>query len=86
MAAGCWLRSAGPVRVTRCYRGDTMILETTFETQTGAACVIDFMTRREGASDLVRIVKGLRGQVAMHTELIVRLRIWLGGALGVAQG
>ena len=30
------------------------------------------MTRREGASDLVRIVKGLRGNVAMHTELVVR--------------
>ena len=71
---GRWLLAPtdSPVRVTRCYRGDTMILETTFETQAGAACVIDFMTRREGASDLVRIVKGLRGKVAMHTELIVR--------------
>src|SRR5487761_2625824 len=71
---GRWLLAPtdSPVRVTRCYRGDTMILETTFETQAGAACIIDFMTRREGASDLVRIVKGLRGKVAMHTELIVR--------------
>ena len=71
---GRWLLAPipGPATVSRCYRGDTMILETTFETSTGAALVIDFMTRREGASDLVRIVKGLRGKVAMHTELIVR--------------
>ena len=59
-------------RVTRRYRGDTMILETNFETGTGAVCVIDLMTRREGVSDLVRIVRGLRGTVAMRTELIVR--------------
>ena len=59
-------------RATRRYRGDTMILETTFETDTGAACVIDFMSRRDGVSDLVRIVWGLRGKVAMHSELIVR--------------
>ena len=49
-----------------------MILETTFETATGAVCLVDFMTRREGVSDLVRIVKGLRGNVAMRTELVVR--------------
>lgn len=59
-------------RVTRRYRGDTMILETNFESETGAVCVIDLMTRREGVSDLVRIVRGLRGTVTMRTELIVR--------------
>ena len=70
---GRWLLAptAASPRVTRRYRGDTMILETTFETPDGVACVIDFMTT-EGASDLVRIVKGIRGQIEMHTELIVR--------------
>src|ERR1700688_1927546 len=29
-------------RLTRRYRGDTLILEATFETETGAVCVIDF--------------------------------------------
>ena len=58
--------------VTRHYRGDTMILETTFELETGAVCVVDFMTRSEGTSALVRMVKGLRGKVAMRTELVVR--------------
>src|SRR5664279_1238319 len=71
---GRWLiaPTAGDPRITRRYRGDTLILETTFETETGAACVIDFMARRDGVSDLVRIVRGIRGTVAMHTELIVR--------------
>ncbi|MEO8718531.1 MAG: glycoside hydrolase family 15 protein [Burkholderiales bacterium] len=57
---------------TRRYRGDTLILETTFETEAGAVCVIDFMARRSGAADLVRLVRGMRGTVAMRTELIVR--------------
>ena len=71
---GRWLISpvTDAVSVTRHYRGDTMILETIFETDTGAASVIDFLTRREDVSDLVRIVRGLRGTIAMRTELIVR--------------
>ena len=60
------------VGVTRCYRGDSMILETTFASHAGAVCVVDFMARREGASDLVRCVRGLRGKLAMRTELVVR--------------
>ena len=60
------------LNVTRRYRGDTMILETVFETHSGTASVIDFLTRREGVSDLVRIVRGLRGCVVMRSELIVR--------------
>ena len=63
---------AAPARVTRRYRGDTIILETTFETDDGCVCLIDFMSRRPGASDLVRIVRGLRGAVPMRTELVVR--------------
>ena len=71
---GRWLLApmVDTTHVTRRYRGDTMILETTFELETGAVCVVDFMTRSERTSDLVRIVKGLRGKVAMRTELVVR--------------
>ncbi len=71
---GRWLLApaADGARISRCYLGDTMILETTFETETGSVCVVDFMSRREGVSDLVRIVRGIRGTVAMHTELVVR--------------
>lgn len=71
---GRWLIApiAGDAHVTRRYRGDTLILETVFETETGAACVIDFMSRRDGISDLVRIIRGIRGTVAMRTEIVVR--------------
>jgi GH15 family glucan-1,4-alpha-glucosidase len=59
-------------RVARHYRGDTLILETVFESADGAVCVIDFMARRDGVSDLLRVVRGMRGTLAMRTELIVR--------------
>ena len=59
-------------RVTRRYRGDTMILETDFETPDGAVTLVDFMPVRGGQSDIVRTVVGRRGRVAMHTEFIVR--------------
>ena len=50
--------------MTRRYRGDTLILETTFETASGAVRVIDFMPLRDGtSSDIVRIVVGTRGRV-----------------------
>jgi len=58
--------------VTRRYRDATLILETDFETSDGAVRLIDFMTRREGASDVVRIVLGLRGTVTMRMEMAVR--------------
>src|SRR5690606_37193535 len=60
------------VRVTRRYRGDTLILETRFETETGAATLTDFMPLRDSHSNLVRIVKGETGTVRMHTELVIR--------------
>jgi GH15 family glucan-1,4-alpha-glucosidase len=58
--------------VTRQYRGDTLILETVFETADGAVAIIDCMARRVGVSDVLRIVRGKRGTVSMRTELVVR--------------
>jgi GH15 family glucan-1,4-alpha-glucosidase len=59
-------------RVTRRYRDDTLVLETDFTTGDGAVTLIDFMPPRGKASDVVRIVKGRRGQLAMSCELILR--------------
>ena len=63
----------GPVRrATRRYLPDTLILETTIETETGVVTVTDFMPPRGQASDLVRLVEGQSGEVAMHMELVLR--------------
>jgi GH15 family glucan-1,4-alpha-glucosidase len=59
-------------RSTRRYRGNTLILETHFETAAGAVDLIDFMPPRGNASDIVRLVRGVRGRVAMRMELILR--------------
>jgi GH15 family glucan-1,4-alpha-glucosidase len=59
-------------RVSRRYRGGTLILETEWETSTGVARVLDFMPPRGTAPDVVRIVEGIRGRVRMWTELVIR--------------
>src|ERR1700722_2158423 len=71
---GCWkLAPAGAVQSTsRRYRKGTLILDTDFETEHGTVSVTDFMPVRDGQSDLVRIVRGLRGEVKMRMEFILR--------------
>jgi GH15 family glucan-1,4-alpha-glucosidase len=62
-----------PIRsVTRSYRGDTLVLDTTFETDSGAVRLTDCMPIRTGQPDLVRLVRGVRGKVRMRTELVIR--------------
>ena len=63
---GRWLlEPRKEARVTRCYHRDTLILDTTFETDGGAVTVTDFMPPRGEHSDLVRIVRGVRGRVCL---------------------
>jgi len=70
---GRWKLSPSQVcKVTRRYRPDTLILETEFVTDGGAATLIDFMPVSDGRSDLVRMVVGARGRVAMEMEFILR--------------
>lgn len=71
---GRWLVApVDPVRkTTRSYRGDTLVLDTTFETDTGTVTLTDFMPVRSGQPDLVRVVRGVRGRVRMRTDLVVR--------------
>jgi GH15 family glucan-1,4-alpha-glucosidase len=57
---------------SRRYWDDTLILETQFETADGAVVLIDFMPPRGQASDVVRLVRGLRGTVKMRMELVIR--------------
>ncbi|MFL9824502.1 glycoside hydrolase family 15 protein [Rhodoplanes sp. SY1] len=60
------------VRVSRRYRDSTLILETRFETAAGAVLLTDFMPLRDGSSEIVRLVTGLSGRVAMAMELVLR--------------
>jgi GH15 family glucan-1,4-alpha-glucosidase len=70
---GRWLVAPrDKARTTRRYRPDTLVLETCFETADGAATLVDFMPRRASNSTIVRLVIGTRGQVKMHSELILR--------------
>ena len=57
---------------TRRYTNDTLILETTFETDDGEVRLLDFMPPRETKPDVVRIVEGVRGRVRMRMELALR--------------
>ena len=79
--------------VSRCYRRDTLVLETRFETSSGAVTLVDFMPVRTGVADLVRIVRGERGTVDMGLDLCPRFDTgytapWFslvdGGALAIA--
>ena len=82
---GRWLvapREAG-VRTSRCYRENTLILETRFETTEGSAVLVDFMPPRERDSHLIRIITGERGSVAFRSEPAVRL--WRDHTLGDAR-
>jgi GH15 family glucan-1,4-alpha-glucosidase len=56
----------------RRYRPATLILETDLETASGEVRLIDFMTPRHGEPDLIRLVEGLRGEVRMQMELVIR--------------
>ena len=71
---GRWLigPAEGDAEVARQYLDNTLILETVFKTPQGSVALIDFMYRRNGSSELVRIVTGLQGEVSMRTELVVR--------------
>ncbi|WP_185921969.1 glycoside hydrolase family 15 protein [Streptomyces sp. WAC06614] len=62
-----------PRATSRRYRGDSLVLESEFETPRGTVRVIDFMPPREDhAPQLVRIVEGVSGRVPMRSALRMR--------------
>ena len=71
---GRWLIApADEIKSTsRRYWGNTLILETRFETESGTVALIDFMPPRGNASDVVRLVRGVSGRVKLRMELIIR--------------
>ena len=70
-ANGHWLIAPadGVRRVGRRYRPGTLILETDFETDSGVVRLVDCMPLGDAHHDVVRIVEGVRGSVAMQMRL-----------------
>ncbi|MBM7442062.1 GH15 family glucan-1,4-alpha-glucosidase [Streptomyces sp. HB132] len=56
----------------RRYRGDSLVLESEWDTARGTVRVTDFMPPRDGAPQLIRIVEGVSGRVPMRSELRMR--------------
>ncbi|WP_052230231.1 glycoside hydrolase family 15 protein [Streptomyces sp. CT34] len=56
----------------RRYRGDSLVLESEWDTPSGTVRVIDFMPPRDGAPQVIRIVEGVSGRVPVRSELRMR--------------
>ncbi|QPP11056.1 glycoside hydrolase family 15 protein [Streptomyces bathyalis] len=77
---GCWQVGPAPANGAeppkadrRRYRGDSLVLESEWDTPRGTVRVIDFMPPREQhAPQLVRIVEGVSGRVPMRSALRMR--------------
>ncbi|WP_093801521.1 glycoside hydrolase family 15 protein [Streptomyces sp. Wb2n-11] len=61
-----------PAADRRRYRGDSLILESEWDTPRGTVKVTDFMPPRDGAPQLIRIVEGVSGRVRMRSALRMR--------------
>jgi GH15 family glucan-1,4-alpha-glucosidase len=74
IAARDALEGTGRPTASRRYTGDTLILQTRWETATGVADVTDFMPPRDNGEPpvLVRLVAGVRGTVDMGLRLTLR--------------
>jgi GH15 family glucan-1,4-alpha-glucosidase len=57
---------------SRRYVGETLVLESTWDSTAGTVRVVDFMPHRHQAPDVVRIVEGVRGRVSMRSLLRLR--------------
>jgi GH15 family glucan-1,4-alpha-glucosidase len=71
---GRWL--LGPrgevLRTRRRYRDGTLILETELTTRTGVVRLLDCMPPDESIPNVLRLVEGVSGEVAMRMELVIR--------------
>lgn len=85
---GRWLLGPkGEARTTRRYVEHSFVLETTHETPTGTARVLDLMPIADGRADIIRTVECLRGRVTMVHQWVVRfeygkIRPWVSHSTG----
>jgi GH15 family glucan-1,4-alpha-glucosidase len=73
-SAGRW--SLMPVGAGSCtrrrYRGNSLVLETEWQTSQGTVRIVDAMPPRGQAADVVRVVEGISGRVPMCMDLVLR--------------
>ena len=70
---GVWaIAPEAPFRSSRRYRDDTLILETRFETEGGAALLTDFMPYQVGSQAVIRRLRGLSGAMRMTMRFAPR--------------
>jgi GH15 family glucan-1,4-alpha-glucosidase len=72
--AGTWrlAPAASSVATRRSYRGETLVLESEWDTPEGTVRVIDCMPPRNESAAVVRVVEGVTGRVPMRMDLILR--------------
>ncbi|MGX2998027.1 glycoside hydrolase family 15 protein [Streptomyces sp. JNUCC 64] len=63
---------APPPATRRTYRGDSLILDSEWDTPHGTVRVTDFMPPRDGAPQVIRVVEGVSGNVPMRSALRMR--------------
>src|SRR5919198_1995501 len=73
----CSISSPG-AETSRCYLGDSLVLETTFKGPSGEARLFDCMTMRAGGArepyrQLLRVVEGVRGWLRLTLRIAPRL-------------
>ena len=72
--AGHWQIApvAGGAATRRRYRGDSLVLESEWDTPEGTVRVVDLMPVRGQAPDVVRVIEGVSGRVRVRSELRLR--------------
>lgn len=72
--AGMWRLAplGGGTATRRRYRGDSLVLESEWDTPEGTVRIVDCMPPRGEAADVVRVVEGVSGRVPMRMELRLR--------------
>ena len=63
---------SGCVASSRRYLGDTLILESCFDTDDGSGTVTDFMPLQDDLPELIRVVRCSSGTMHMRMEFVVR--------------
>ena len=81
---GHWkIAPAGKIKaIRRQYGPHTLIAETIFETKDGEVELVDFMPPRAEHSHVVRMVRGVRGKVAMQMGFSIRFGLWKDDSTG----